>query len=77
MESDGTFWWGQNGAKSPTCGGMETRVLPGARVVAQLVHVWVVLGHDGDCIALLANDESSLLFRSISQVDAVELKKER
>lgn len=47
--------------------------LPGARVVAQLVHVRVVLGHNGDGVALLPDDETSLLLRSIPQVDAVVL----
>lgn len=31
-------------------------MLPGARVVTQLVHVWIVLGHNGDGVTLLAND---------------------
>lgn len=47
--------------------------LPGARVVAQLVHVRVVLGHNGDGIALLPDDETSLLLCRIPQVDAVIL----
>lgn len=47
--------------------------LPGARVVAQLVHVRVVLGHDGDGVALLPDDETSLLLCRIPQVDAVIL----
>ncbi len=50
-------------------------MLPGARVVAQLVHVWVVLGHNGDGVTLLANDETSLLLRSVPQVDAIILIK--
>ena len=40
---------------------------------AQLVHVGVVLGHDGDGITLLANDQPRLLLRGDPQVDAVEL----
>lgn len=52
-------------------------MLPGARVVAQLVHVWVVLGHNGDGVTLLADDETSLLLRSIPQVDAIILIKGR
>lgn len=51
-------------------------LLPGARVVAQLVHVRVVLGHDGDGIALLPDDETSLLLRSVPQVDAIILLQE-
>lgn len=51
--------------------------LPGARVVAQLVHVWVVLGHYGDGVALLADDEAGLLLRSVPQVDAIVLLKGR
>ncbi len=50
-------------------------MLPGVRVVAQLVHVWVVLGHDGDGVTLLADDETSLLLGSVSQVDAIILMK--
>ena len=49
--------------------------LPGARVVAQLVHVRVVLGHYGDGVTLLADDETSLLLRSVPQVDAIVLSK--
>lgn len=51
-------------------------MLPGARVVAQLVHVWVVLGHDGDGVTLLADDEASLLLRGVPQVDAIILIEE-
>ena len=40
---------------------------------AQLVHVGVVLGHDGDGVTLLANDQPRLLLRGDPQVDAVEL----
>lgn len=50
--------------------------LPGARVVAQLVHVWVVLGHNGDGVTLLANYETGLLLGSIPQVDTIILTKE-
>lgn len=46
-------------------------------MVAQLVHVWVVLGHNGDGVTLLADDETSLLLRSIPQVDAIILIKGR
>lgn len=42
-------------------------------MVAQLVHVWVVLGHDGDGVTLLANDETSLLLRSVPQVYSIVL----
>ena len=45
-------------------------------MVAQLVHVRVVLGHDGDGIALLPDDETSLLLRSVPQVDAIILLQE-
>lgn len=51
-------------------------MLPGARMIAQLVHVWVVLGHYGDGVTLLADDETSLLLGSVAQVDTVELVKE-
>lgn len=44
-------------------------------MVAQLVHVGVVLSHNGDGVTLLANDEARLLFCSVPQVDAVELIK--
>lgn len=43
-------------------------------MVAQLVHVGVVLSHDGDGVTLLADDETSLLLCSVAQVDAVKLK---
>lgn len=42
-------------------------------MVAQLVHVRVVLGHDGDGVTLLADDQAGLLLRGVTQVDAVEL----
>lgn len=42
-------------------------------MVAQLVHVWVILGHDGDGVTLLADDEASLLLCSVPQVDAIIL----
>lgn len=42
-------------------------------MVAQLVHVWVVLGHNGDGVTLLADDEASLLLRGVPQVDAIIL----
>lgn len=45
-------------------------------MVAQLVHVWVVLGHNGDGITLLPDDETSLLLRSVPQVDAIILRYE-
>ena len=45
-------------------------------MVAQLVHVWVVLGHNGDGVTLLADDETSLLLRGVPQVDAIKLIKE-
>lgn len=48
--------------------------VPGSGVVAQLVHVWVVLGHDGDGVALLSNDQTRLLLRGVAQVDAVKLE---
>lgn len=51
-------------------------MLPGARVVAQLVHVWVVLGHDGDGIALLPDDEPGLLLRGVPQVYSIILIQE-
>lgn len=52
-------------------------MLPGARVVAQLVHVWVVLGHNGDGVTLLADDETSLLLCSIPQIDTIILVKKK
>lgn len=42
-------------------------------MAAELVHVWVVLGQDGDGVALLPDDEAGLLLRGAPQVDAVEL----
>lgn len=52
----------------------RSATVPGARVVAQLVHVRVVLGHDGDGVALLADDETGLLLGGVAQVDAIILK---
>lgn len=46
-------------------------------MVAQLVHVGVVLGHDGDCVTLLADDQPGLLLSGIPQVYTVELEKDR
>lgn len=45
-------------------------------MVAELVHVWVVLGHNGDGVTLLSDDETSLLLRSVPQVDTIILIKE-
>lgn len=42
-------------------------------MAAQLVHVWVVLGQDGDSVALLPDDEPGLLLRGTPQVYAIEL----
>lgn len=42
-------------------------------MAAELVHVWVVLGQDGDGVALLPDDEPGLLLRGAPQVYAVEL----
>ena len=44
-------------------------------MVAKLVHVWVVLGHNGDGVTLLANDETRLLLSSVPQVDSIVLMK--
>lgn len=46
---------------------------PGPRVVAKLVHVGVVLGQDGDGVALLPDDQPGLLLRGVAQVNAIEL----
>lgn len=46
-------------------------------MVPQLVHMRVVLGHDGDGVALLADDEAGLLLRGVPQVDAVVLTGEQ
>lgn len=51
-------------------------LLPGTRVVAQLVHVWVVLGHNGDGVTLLSDDEASLLLGGVPQVDSIILIQE-
>lgn len=42
-------------------------------MAAELVHVWVVLGQDGDSVTLLPNDEPGLLLRGTPQVYAIEL----
>lgn len=46
-------------------------------MVTQLVHVGVVLGHDRDGVALLANDEASLLLCGVPQVYAIILRGRR
>lgn len=51
--------------------------VPRARVVAQLVHVWVVLCQYGDGVTLLPNDESRLLLRGVPEINAVKLKRDR
>lgn len=50
------------------------RAVPGARVVAELIHVWVVLGHDRDGVTLLANDEPCLLLSGIAQIYPIILR---
>lgn len=45
-------------------------------MVAQLVHVRVVLGHDGDGIALLPDDEPGLLLSGVPQVYSIILIQE-
>lgn len=42
-------------------------------MAAELVHVWVVLGQDGDGVTLLPDDEPGLLLRGAPQIDAIEL----
>lgn len=44
-------------------------------MAAELVHVGVVLGQDGDGITLLPDDEPRLLLRGAPQVYAIELGK--
>lgn len=46
-------------------------------MVAQLVHVWVVLCQYGDGVALLPDDESRLLLRGVPEINAVKLKRHR
>ena len=53
-----------------------SRGVPGTRV-AQLVHVGVVLGQDGDGVTLLADDQPGLLFRGVPQVYTIKLERER
>lgn len=43
-------------------------------MVAELIHVWVVLGHDRDGVTLLANDEPRLLLGGIAQVYPIVLR---
>ena len=52
---------------------VEARPSPGPRVAAELVHMWVVLGQNGDSVTLLSNDEPGLLLRGAPQVYAIEL----
>lgn len=43
-------------------------------MVAELIHVWVVLGHDRDGVILLTNDEPCLLLGGIAQVYPIILR---
>lgn len=51
----------------------EAQLSPGPGVAAELVHVWVVLGQDGDSVTILPDDEPGLLLRGTPQVYAIEL----
>lgn len=65
-----------SGGEPSTCAPrqpLKARPSPGPGVAAELVHVWVVLGQDGDGVALLPNDEAGLLLRGAPQVYAIEL----
>lgn len=42
-------------------------------MAAELVHVWVVLGQDGDGVTLLPDDEPGLLLGGAPQVYTIEL----
>lgn len=44
-------------------------------MIAQLVHVWVVLCHDRDGVTLLPNDQACLLLGGITQVYPIILRK--
>lgn len=46
-------------------------------MIAQLVHVWVVLCQYGDDVTLLPNDESRLLLRGVPEINAVKLKRDK
>lgn len=46
-------------------------------MIAQLVHVWVVLCQYGDGVTLLPNDESGLLLRGVPEINAVKLQRHR
>lgn len=46
-------------------------------MIAQLVHVWVVLRQYGDGVTLLPNDESGLLLRGVPEINAVKLRRHR
>lgn len=48
--------------------------IPWAGVVAQLVHVWVVLCHDCDGVTLLTYDKTRLLLGGITQVYPIILR---
>lgn len=77
-----SYIWNNSGVIQAAHFGFKTKleiytsILPGARMVAQLVHVWVVLGHNGDGVTLLADDQTGLLLRSIPQVNTIILAKE-
>lgn len=51
--------------------------VPRAGVIAQLVHVWVVLCQYGDGVTLLPDDESGLLLGGVPEINAVKLQRAR
>lgn len=67
--------WSPVGSRAPARPGgpSEARPSPGPGVAAELVHVRVVLGQDGDGVTLLPDDEPGLLLRGAPQVYAIEL----
>lgn len=46
-------------------------------MIAQLVHVWVVLCQYGDGVTLLPDDESGLLLGGVPEINAVKLRRDR
>lgn len=51
--------------------------VPRAGVIAQLVHVRVVLCQYGNGVALLPNDESGLLLGGVPEINAIKLRRDR
>lgn len=74
VDDRGMLWGGGTTALESGVGTDRVQVGAGPGVAAELVHVWVVLGQDGDGVTLLPDDEPGLLLGGAPQVYTIELK---